>query len=483
MEILAGFQPEIVFKYFEEISKIPRPSGKEEKIIQYLLQFAEKYSLEYKKDDVGNVLITKPASKGKENCETLVLQAHVDMIIDKNEGVEHDFENDAISMYVENGWIKARGTTLGADCGIGVAAALAALTDNNLKHCKLECLFTVDEERELLGAKCLPANFFTGKTLVNLDSEDEGELFIGCAGGINSTATFSYNIEPTPSEYIGFKVAIGGLIGGHSGDDINKGRANAVKVLDRFLWRMSHKFDFRISHYEGGNKSNAIPREAYAILTVHKGLKTALMASFDVFKDDIEEEFGKVETKVFVSLTEVEQPAYVIDELTQFEVLATLHACPTGVLRMSDEMPNLVETSMNIASIKFDDKTIVITTSQRSSIDSKKFYAVDIFKSLFSLTNACVKVSDGYPGWKPNFNSPILQTTKSIYEKLFNQSPLIRVVHAGLECGLFLEKYPNIDMISIGPTIKDAHSPDERLEIASVVKFWALLKGVIETHC
>ena len=482
METLAGFQPETVFKYFEEISKIPRPSGKEEKIIQYLLRFAEEYSFEYKKDDAGNVLITKPASKGMENRETLVLQAHVDMVTEKNVGVEHDFENDAISMRVENGWIKAQGTTLGADCGIGVAAALAALADKDLKHGKLECLFTVDEERGLVGAKCLPANFFTGKTLVNLDSEDEGELFIGCAGGINTTAIFSYHIEPTPSEYIGFKVAIGGLIGGHSGEDIDKGRANAVKVLDRFLWRMSHKFDFRISHYEGGNLSNAIPREAYAILTVHKGLKNALIASFDVFKDDIEDEFRKVEPNVFVSLTEVEHPAYVIDELTQFELLAALHACPTGVLRMSDEMKNLVETSTNIASIKFENSKIVITTSQRSSIDSKKFYAVDIIKSLFSLTNACVSVSEGYPGWKPNFNSQILQTTKSIYKKLFKNEPLVRVVHAGLECGLFMEKYPAIDMISIGPTVKDVHSPDERLEIASVGKFWDLLKGIIQEY-
>ncbi|MDR0559344.1 MAG: aminoacyl-histidine dipeptidase [Prevotellaceae bacterium] len=480
METLAELQPELVFKYFDEICKIPRASGKEEKIISYLVQFALENGLEHKKDKVGNVLIMKKASEGMENRIPVVLQSHVDMVAEKNGDTVHDFDKDPIPVYVENGWVKARGTTLGADCGIGMAAALAVLADKSLKHGALECLFTVDEERGLKGAKNITKGFFTGKTLVNLDSEDEGELFIGCAGGVNTFIRFTYKMESTPSDYVGYKVFMTGLLGGHSGDDINRGRANAIKVLNRFLWRTSRRFDFRISNYDGGNLINVIPREAYATLAIHKDLKQKLIDRFEIFKEHIEDEFGKVETNVDIELLEVKTPEYVIDELTQFEFLAALHACPSGVLRMSDELEGVVETSTNIASVKFINNEIVISTGQRSSIKSKKQYAVDMLTSLFSLTNARVSVSEGYPEWQPNVNSKILHVTKSVYEKLFGKQPAVKVIHAGLECGLFLKEYPDLDMISIGPTVRDAHSPNERLEIVSVGKFWELLKGILE---
>jgi len=480
MENLSNVQPKAVFSYFDEICKIPRPSKKEEKIVEYLIEFAKRHSLGYKKDEAGNVLISKSATEGMENIGTVVLQSHVDMVIEKNRDVVHDFENDPIVPYIEDGWVKAHGTTLGADCGIGMAAALAILTDKDVKHGPLECLFTVDEETGLTGAKALSPNFFSGKTLINLDSEDDGELFIGCAGGIDTIIRLSYAVEPVPSEYTGFKLSITGLLGGHSGDDINKNRPNAIKLLNRFLWRMSTKYDFRISEYNGGNLRNAIPREAYAILCVSHDLVDKLLKNFSTFKKHLEDEYRHVEKDMLVEFTRVEHSNYVIDEITQFDLLAALQSCPSGVIAMSTKMPGLVETSTNLASVKFlHGREVVITTSQRSSIRSKLYDAVDTVKSLFSLTNARIYAANKYPGWKPVTNSEILNITKTAYKELFNEEPKVKVVHAGLECGLFLEKYPDLDMISFGPTIRNVHSPEEKLEIVTVEKFWELLKNVL----
>jgi dipeptidase D len=481
MENLSNIQPQVVFGYFDEICKIPRPSEKEEKIVEYLIDFAKKNSLDYKKDEAGNVLISKPATKGMENNRIVVLQSHVDMVAEKNNDIVHDFENDPIVPYIEDGWVKAHGTTLGADCGIGMAAALAILTDEDVKHGPLECLFTVDEETGLTGAKALQADFFSGKTLINLDSEDDGELFIGCAGGIDTIIRLTYAVEPAPSEYVGFKLSITGLLGGHSGDDINKNRANAIKLLNRFLWRMSTKYDFRISKYDGGNLRNAIPREAYAILCVSHDLADKLVKNFATFKHHLEDEYRHVEKNMLVEFTPVEQHIdYVIDEITQFDLLAALQSCHSGVIAMSTKIPGLVETSTNLASIKFlHEREVVITTSQRSSISSKLYDAVDTVKSLFSLTNARVYTANDYPGWDSDTNSEILNITKTAYKELFNEEPKVKAVHAGLECGLFLEKSPGLDMISFGPTIRDVHSPNERLEIATVERFWKLLKNVL----
>ncbi|MDR1594383.1 MAG: aminoacyl-histidine dipeptidase [Prevotellaceae bacterium] len=480
MENLLNLQPQAVFGYFDEICKIPRPSKKEKKIVEYLIDFAVKHSLEYKKDDAGNILISKPATKGMEKVKTVVLQSHVDMVGEKNDDIVHDFENDPIIPYIEDGWVKARGTTLGADCGIGMAAMLAALTDKKIRHGALECLFTVDEETGLTGAKALPKNFFSGKILINLDSEDDGELFIGCAGGIDTTIRLAYITEPVPSDYVGYKLSIKGLLGGHSGDDINKGRPNAIKLLNRFLWRMSVKYDFRISAYDGGNLRNAIPREAFAILCISNDFVSKIQKNFSNFKRHLEDEYRHVEEKMQVEFVRVETPHHVIDEISQLDLLAAIQACHSGVIAMSTKIDGLVETSTNLASVKFvHGREVLITTSQRSAIKSKLYDTVDIVKSLFSLTSARVTTSNAYPGWEPNPDSEILGITKKVYKKLFNEEPKVKAVHAGLECGLFLEKYHDLDMISFGPTIRDVHSPGERLEIATVDKFWTLLKNVL----
>jgi dipeptidase D len=480
MDNLLNLQPKTVFDYFYEICKIPRPSKRERKIVEYLIDFARKHSLEYKKDGAGNVLIIKPASKGMEKLETVALQSHVDMVAEKDSDVVHDFENDPVVPYVEDGWIKAKGTTLGADCGIGMAAMLAILADSEIRHGTLECLFTVDEETGLTGAKALARNFLSAKILLNLDSEDDGELFIGCAGGIDTTARLTYMTEPVPSDYEAFKLSIKGLSGGHSGDDINKQRPNAIKLLNRFLWRMSLKYDFRLNDYDGGNLRNAIPREAYAIFYISHDLVSKIMRNFSIFRKHLEDEYRHVEKNMLIEFTGTKTPHYVIDEISQFELLAAIQACPSGVIAMSSKIEGLVETSTNLASVKLvHGREAVIATSQRSSIKSKMYDTVDTVKSLFSLTSARTFSSNAYPGWEPNINSKILEITKNAYKELFNEDPKVKAVHAGLECGLFLEKYPGLDMISFGPTIKNVHSPAEKLEIATVDKFWKLLKNIL----
>jgi dipeptidase D len=448
--------------------------------VEYLIDFAGNHSLEYKKDGAGNILISKPASKGMEDMETVALQSHVDMVAEKNDDVNHNFENDPIVPYIEDGWIKARGTTLGADCGIGMAAMLAILADRDIKHGALECLFTVEEETGLTGAKALPKDFLSAKILLNLDSEDDGELFIGCAGGIDTVIRLTYITEPVPSDYEAFKLSIKGLLGGHSGDDIGKGRPNAIKLLNRFLWRMSLRYDFRLSNYDGGNLRNAIPREAFAVLCIGSDLVSKIVKNFSVFKRHIEDEYRHVEKEMQVEFVRTGMPHHVIDEISQFDLLAAIQACPSGVIAMSTKINGLVETSTNLASVKFvHGREALITTSQRSSVKSKLYDAVDTMKSLFSLTSARTSTSNAYPGWEPDTDSEILRITKSAYRELFNEEPKIKAIHAGLECGLFLEKYPKLDMISFGPTIKDVHSPGEKLEIATVNKFWELLKNVL----
>ncbi|MDR1055372.1 MAG: aminoacyl-histidine dipeptidase [Prevotellaceae bacterium] len=480
MDAINKLSPQSVFSYFTEVCAVPRPSKKEEKIIDYLMDFAHTHHLEAKKDDAGNVLIIKPATKGMERRKTVVLQSHLDMVGEKNSETQHDFETDPIIPYIEGGWVKAKDTTLGADCGIGIAAQLAVLTDDTLQHGCIECLFTVDEETGLTGAKALQTGFFDGKILLNLDSEDEGELFIGCAGGIDTTVLFTYDTEPVPSNYIAFKLSVSGLQGGHSGDDINKGRGNANKILNRFLWHGNVKYDLRISQFDGGNLRNAIAREAFAVVTVHKASKDALMSDFNNYVNIIKAEYKITEPHLQLNIKEVPIPTSVIDESTQYELLNSIYACPYGVLAMSFEVENLVETSTNLASVKFiKNNQILITTSQRSASDSAKHDAANTVRSVFQLTNASIEHGDGYPGWKPNKNSEILHITKTTYQKLFNVEPEVKAIHAGLECGLFLEKYPDLDMISFGPTIKGAHSPDERLEISTVQKFWDLLTEVL----
>lgn len=481
MKTLDTLKPKAVWSYFEDICQVPRPSKKEEKIIQFLLDFGKKNNLETKRDEIGNVLIKKDATKGKENIKTVVLQSHIDMVCESNEGTKHDFDKDPIQPYIDGEWIKAKGTTLGADDGIGIAAQMAILTASDIEHGPIECLFTVDEETGLTGAFALESGFFEGKTLINLDSEDEGELFIGCAGGIDTLATLFYEQESVPENHVGIKVSVTGLNGGHSGDEIDKGLGNSIKIMNRFLWNAGNMFDIRINEFSGGKARNAIPREAFALITVHKDEKDGFIDYFNEFTLDVKAELAITDSKLELSIENIETPKFVIDEDTQFALFNSLYACPHGVYAMSMEMKGLVETSTNLASIKFiEDNKIFITTSQRSSVNSAKHDISRKVESVFRLAAAKVEHGEGYPGWKPNTNSEIMRITETAYTKLFNKKPVVRAIHAGLECGLFLEKYPYLDMISFGPTIKGAHTPEERINIETTVKFWDLLIEVLK---
>lgn len=481
MSDLSKLHPQMVWKYFGEICTVPRPSKQEQKIIDYLLDFAKKNNLEAKRDKIGNVFIKKQATKGYENAPALVLQSHVDMVCEKNSDVVHNFATDPIIPYVEGNWVKAKGTTLGADDGIGIASQLAILAADNIEHGPIECVFTVDEETGLTGAFEMEPNSFTGKLLLNLDSEDEGELFIGCAGGVDTLATFEYETRLTPSGYVGFRMDVKGLKGGHSGDDIHKGHGNSIKILNRFLWKSMMKYDICLTEISGGNLRNAIPRESFAVFTIDPVYTKELKSDFKEYVKSVKSEYELTDNGLVISLECIDTPDNAISEDVQFDLLNALYACPNGVMAMSFEMPGLVETSTNLASVKMiDNQRILVTTSQRSSVDSSKIDISQMVESVFRMANATVVHSDGYPGWKPNINSEILRITEHAYVKLFGNKPIVRAIHAGLECGLFLEKYPDLDMISFGPTIRGAHSPEERIDILSTQKYWDLLLEVIK---
>lgn len=477
---LLNLSPEKVWYYFTEILKIPRPSKHEEKISEYLVNFGEKNNLEVIKDDVGNILIRKPATQGMEKVQSVVLQSHIDMVCEKNSDVEHDFFNDAISAYIDEGWIKAKGTTLGADDGIGIAAQLAILDSADIPHGPIECLFTIDEETGLTGAFGLRPGFLKSKILLNLDSEDEGELFIGCAGGKDTLAELDYSKEAASEELSAYKISVKGLKGGHSGDDIQKGLGNANKILNRLLWNSSQLHGIRISVFDGGNLRNAIAREAFAIVGLPKSKKEELIEFVRDYEVTIKSEYKITEPDLKIDIIEAKIPQYVMDVVSQEKILNAIYACPHGVIAWSQEIPNFVETSTNLASVKTDENTIKITTSQRSSVESAKKDVCDMVASVFRAIGARVEHTDGYPGWKPNPDSPIVNITEKLYKELFNQQPKVLAIHAGLECGLIGDKYPEMDMISYGPTIKGAHSPDERLNIKTVEKFWHLTLEVLK---
>ena len=472
-------KPASVFHYFEEICQVPRPSKKEEKIIAYLENFAQTQGLEWKKDEAGNILIKKPATAGKENLKTVILQSHIDMVCEKNSDSTHDFMNDPIQTYIDGEWLKAKGTTLGADNGIGMAAQLAVLAADDIEHGPIECLFTVDEETGLTGAFALKEGFMDGDILINLDSEDEGELFIGCAGGANTVAEFAYTEIDAPQDYFFFHVAIKGLTGGHSGDDINKNRANANKLLNRFLTQLAAKYDLYVCEIDGGNLHNAIPREARALCAVPMKHKEDVRIDMNVYTAEIENEFSVTEPNLRTELGSESPCAKAIDRDTVARLLKSVYAVHHGVYAWSQDMPGLVETSSNLASIKMVDGKIKIVTSQRSSILSSRQDMSEMVRSAFLLGGAEVTTGDGYPGWKPNPSSPILKVAIESYKKLFGVEPKVKAIHAGLECGLFLEKYPHLDMFSTGPTLRGVHSPDERMHIPAVDKFWQHLLDVL----
>lgn len=478
---IKDLNPKLVWGYFNELNQIPRPSKKEEKVIAYLLEFAKKHNLDVKKDDAGNVLITKQATKGKENLATVILQSHVDMVCEKNSGTEHNFDKDPIETYIDGDWLKAKGTTLGADNGVGVAAALAILCSEDIEHGNLECLFTVDEETGLTGAYALGKDFLKGDILINLDTEEEGELYIGCAGGKGTTATFKYKESVTPMNYYWFNLIVKGLNGGHSGSEIHKGLGNANKILARFLWSISHKLDLEMAQISGGNLHNAIAREATALVGIPIRDKEEVATWLNIFASDIANELNVVDPNVSVTIETTDEPKFVFDKQTTQGILSGLVACPHGVLAMSQDIPGLVEASSNLASVKMkEDDTIVVGTSQRSSTESLKNYAAAMVNAAFTMAGAKVVHSEGYPGWKPNPNSKILKVAEKVYTDMYGVEPEVKAIHAGLECGLFLEKYPHLDMVSCGPTITEAHSPAEQVNIPSVAKWWDFLLEVLK---
>lgn len=479
-EHLSVLQPASVWAYFKEILEIPRPSKKEDKIISYLIDFGKEQNLVTLMDEIGNVLIRKPATPGFENRRSVVLQSHVDMVGEKNSDKIHDFEKDPIDTFNKDGWVYAQGTTLGADDGIGISAQMALLAADDIEHGPIECLFTVDEETGLTGAFELKAGFLESDILLNLDSEDEGQLFIGCAGGQDTLAWLPFDKEDVPEGYAAYKIMVSGLKGGHSGDDINKGLGNANKILNRFLWSNRKEFGLKVSAFDGGNLRNAIAREAFAIILIPEGKEMEISNLLADFWKDVQAEYHITEPDLQIEMKSTDTPGFIIDDDSVDELLNAIYACPHGMIAMSQDIEDFVETSTNLASVKMEEDEILITTSQRSSVESAKKDVCNMVASVFRLAGARIKHSDGYPGWKPDPDSKIVAVTESSYKKLFNANPEVLAIHAGLECGLIGDKYPGMDMVSFGPTIKGAHSPDERIEIETVQKFWDLTIDVLK---
>ena len=457
-----------VMDIFLEICAIPRPSGREEKMGEFLMSFAAARGLVSRKDEVGNVLISKPATPGYENRRTVILQAHQDMVCEKDATLDHDFLTQPIETYVEDGWLKARGTTLGADDGMGIAMALAILDAHEIEHGPVECLFTVSEETGLTGAENLKPGMMNGKMLINLDSEDEGEIFIGCAGGINTEIEFDYETEAVPDGFMFLRVGVDKFHGGHSGDDIEKGFANANKILARFLNTALDKYDLRLCSVSGGNLHNAIPRDATAVIAVPFADRERIRIDFNIFAAQVQDEYHVTEreSKFFMETTDpVEQ---CIETVVARNIIRSIFAVFNGVYAMSMDVPGLVETSSNLARIRTEQGKVTMVASQRSSIESARDAVQATVAACFSLAGAKVRSNEGYPGWAPNPQSELLGIAVRTYKQLFGHEPKVRAIHAGLECGLFLTAYPDLDMISIGPTLRGVHSPSERLELATV---------------
>ncbi|MDR1757656.1 MAG: aminoacyl-histidine dipeptidase [Bacteroidales bacterium] len=475
MSSLRNLKPENVFYYFGEICKIPRPSKKEGEIREWLLNKGKELGLATKQDAVGNVLISKPATPGREAVTPVIFQSHMDMVCEKNTDTQFDFSKDSIQTEIEGDWLTAKGTTLGADDGIGMAIALAILADKSIEHGPIECLFTVDEETGLTGAAAIEPGFMTGKILLNLDSEEWGEFCIGCAGGKDTIVFLDIEHENIPENSVAYKLILKGLKGGHSGCDIHLGRGNSIKLLNRVLWNAYQDFDVRVAHFDAGNLHNAIPREGYAVITVPqdfaKDFENYVQAMNLVFK----EEFHTTDPEVELTLEPATMPGKIWEEFLQIDFMNAVYVCPHGVQAMSQDIPGFVESSTNLASVKIvDNKVIKIVTSQRSSVESKKQAVVDRVTATFSLIGAQIEHGDGYPGWTPNPKSKALALLKETYERLFNQVPEVKAIHAGLECGLFSTKYPDMDMVSYGPTLFGVHSPDEKMLIPTVQKCWDL---------
>lgn len=467
-------EPQAVFDCFAQINKVPRPSKREEKIIEFLRHFGEGLGLETHVDETGNVVIRKPATKGYENCKTVILQSHMDMVCEKNKDVEFDFDHDAIQTYVDGEWLKAKGTTLGADDGIGIAMEMALLQANDIEHGPIECVFTRDEETGLTGAEGMKVGFMNGDYLINLDSEDEGDIFVSCAGGVRTEGRYAFPMserEPTDGMFVA-NVVVKGLTGGHSGDDINKNRANANKLLVRFLCEEMEKTDLRLVDIQAGGLHNAIPREAHATIAVPMGFKEQLRIDNNVFAANVREEFSVTEPAMVIDVESTADNRPALHREKARQMLKSLLAVHNGVYAMSQDLEGLVETSSNLASINLKGEEVVVNSSQRSSVASNIPNMARIIRSALELGGAHCVTNEGYPGWKMNPKSEIVQIARESYVRIFGKEPKIKAIHAGLECGLFSEKYPHLDMISFGPTMRGVHSPDEKLLIPTVKMVW-----------
>ena len=478
----SDLKPASVFEQFAKINQIPRPSKREEKMIDYLRQWGESHGLETKVDETGNVLIRKPATPGYENRKTVILQSHMDMVCDKLVDVDFDFDRDAIQTYVDGEWLRAKGTTLGADDGIGCAIELAILEADDIEHGPLECVFTRDEETGLTGAEGMKPGFMTGDYLINLDSEDEGEMFVSCAGGRNTQARFTFQREAAPAGSFFLKAQLKGLTGGHSGDDINKKRANAIKLLGRFLFQTMNRYEgVRLAQFHSGKLHNAIPRDGLFVIAVPSAVKENVKADWNVFAAQVEDEFHVTDTQMVWTMESTDAEP-VIEAGVARNFVWALQAVDNGIYAICQdpELNGMVETSSNIAAIHSSETEICILSSQRSNVMSNLDNMCATFRATFQLAGAEAWSSDGYPAWKMRAESQLRDTVVATYRELFSKDPIVRGIHAGLECGLFSERYPNLDMISFGPTLRDVHTPDERLYIPTVQMVWDHLLLVLK---
>ena len=477
--LILSLEPKAIWKNFSALNAVPRPSKKEEKVRAFIVTFGENLGLKTVVDPIGNVIIKKPATKGMQNRKSVVLQSHLDMVCQKNNDTEFDFETQGIKMYVEGDWVTAEGTTLGADNGIGVAAIMSILESNDIAHPALEALFTIDEETGMTGAKGLQAGYLNGEILLNLDTEEDDEIDIGCAGGIDITATKKYQQIKTKSNVTAFKITLNGLNGGHSGMDIHKGLGNANKLLIRLLYNLQ-EFDFQIAAFIGGGLRNAIPREAHATIIVPNDKVAAFKETLKNQIATFKHEFHKVDANLNITLKTTNIPSTVMSKADQVSFINTLYAAHNGIYKMSLDVEGLVETSNNVANVIAENGHIKVNCLTRSSVESTKYDLANKLKATFALGNFDVKFAGSYPGWQPNPDSPILKVLTNLYEKIFDKKPGVSACHAGLECGILGTNYPDMDMISFGPTIQGAHSPDERASISSTQKFWRFLQEILK---
>lgn len=477
---IRNLEPKALWNKFADLNAVPRPSKKEERVIAFMKDFGKSLGLETIEDEVGNVIIKKPATAGMENRKTIVMQSHLDMVHQKNNGTDFDFDTQGIEMYVDGDWVRAKGTTLGADNGLGVATIMAILESKDIPHPAIEALFTIDEETGMTGAMGLKGGLLQGEILLNLDTEEDDEIDIGCAGGVDVTAIRSYNEEETPENSVGYTITVNGLNGGHSGMDIDKGLGNANKIMNRLLFDSFENFGLQISEINGGSLRNAIPRESVAKVIISEIFDEAFVFDMQEVINDIKAEYKTTEPNLKITIEKGELPAKVMDLGVQEGLIRAIYTAHNGVYRMSADMENLVETSNNIARVIVKDGQLHIGCLTRSSVESSKFDLANALRSAFELIGCEVTFSGSYPGWTPNVQSEILEVLKSIYEKQNGSQPNVVACHAGLECGILGTNYPDMDMISFGPTIKGAHSPDERASISSAQKYWKFVLEILE---